>query len=83
MRCSRCGRLVLTNSDVPLAGWLDMVDVVKFVCSTCHLATAQLWPVSILAFCPTCAEDGSKTRLHNGACWLHGTPLPGLLRGLT
>jgi hypothetical protein len=24
-------------------------------------------------FCPVCKEDGSRTRLHKGACWMHGT----------
>ena len=23
--------------------------------------------------CPTCRVDGRITRLHNGACWMHGT----------
>ena len=24
-------------------------------------------------FCDTCSTDGRITRLHNGACWMHGT----------
>jgi len=27
-----------------------------------------------LRLCPTCVTDGKATKLHNGACSLHGTP---------
>lgn len=26
--------------------------------------------------CEVCRVDGRRTRLHNGACWMHGTRLP-------
>jgi hypothetical protein len=25
-----------------------------------------------ITLCPVCALDGRKTKLHNGACWMHG-----------